>query len=107
MRARVWRFTVEKGSAGAKAVQAVEIGQGPLPVSLAALVNINALACDLRKAVDQRVRDHEISLLLSYVTNSSGGALGVDCSALDSSSGHIRRFVSECTGLGSVSWIRP
>ncbi|MDX2828423.1 hypothetical protein PV416_47125 [Streptomyces ipomoeae] len=60
VRARVWRFTVEKGTAGAEAVQAVEIGQGPLPVSLAAVVNINALACDLRNTVDQRVRDHEI-----------------------------------------------
>ncbi len=104
VRARVWRFTVEWGSAGAEAVQAVEIGQGPLPVSLAAVVNINALACDLRKTVDQRVRDHEISLLLSYITSSPGtGALGVDCSALDSSSGHIRRFVSECTGLGVMT----
>ncbi|CAM5364056.1 hypothetical protein [Streptomyces viridochromogenes] len=104
VRARVWRFTVEWGSAGAEAVHAVEIGQGPLPVSLAAVVNINALACDLRKTVDQRVRDHEISLLLSYITSSPGtGALGVDCSALDSSSGHIRRFVSECTGLGVMT----
>ncbi|SCK63284.1 hypothetical protein YUWDRAFT_06887 [Streptomyces sp. AmelKG-D3] len=54
---------VEKGQAGAGAVQAVEIGQGPLPTSLAAMVNNNALACDLRKTVDQRVRDDEISLL--------------------------------------------
>ncbi|MFB6847945.1 hypothetical protein ACFCXS_24260 [Streptomyces sp. NPDC056373] len=104
VRARVWRFTVEKGKAGAEAVQAVEIGQGPLPVSLAAVVNINALACDLRKTVDQRVRDHEISLLLSYIAGSPGaGSLGVDCPALDSSSGHIRRFVSECTGLGVMT----
>ncbi|MZE76244.1 hypothetical protein GTY57_04160 [Streptomyces sp. SID5475] len=104
MRARVWHFTVEWGSAGAEAVQAVEIGQGPLPVSLAAVVNINALACDLRRTVDQRVRDHETSLLLSYITSSPGtGSLGVDCSALDSSSGHIRRFVSECTGLGVMT----
>ncbi|MFI6279948.1 hypothetical protein [Streptomyces sp. NPDC050988] len=56
MSARVWCFTIEKGQAGAEAVQAVEIGQGPLPVSLAAMVNINALACDRRKTVDQRVR---------------------------------------------------
>ncbi|MGQ4482631.1 hypothetical protein [Streptomyces sp. SAS_276] len=104
VRARVWRFTVEKGMAGAEAVQAVEIGQGPLPVSLAAVVNINALACDLRKTVDQRVRDHEISLLLSYIEGSPGtDPLGVDCPALDSSSGHIRRFVSECTGLGVMT----
>ncbi|MFG1670976.1 hypothetical protein [Streptomyces sp. Y7] len=104
VRARVWRFTVEKGKAGAEAVQAVEIGQGPLPVSLAAVVNINALACDLRKTVDQRVRDHEISLLLSYIADGPGaGSLGVDCPALDSSSGHIRRFVSECTGLGVMT----
>ncbi|MGC0400349.1 hypothetical protein RKD27_002993 [Streptomyces sp. SAI-126] len=104
VRARVWRFTVENGMAGAEAVQAVEIGQGPLPVSLAAVVNINALACDLRKTVDQRVRDHEISLLLSYIAGSPGtGPLGVDCPALDSSSLHIRRFVSECTGLGVMT----
>ncbi|MFG2845348.1 hypothetical protein ACGF12_19565 [Kitasatospora sp. NPDC048296] len=102
--ARVWRFTVEKGSAGAEAVQAVEVGQGPLPVSLAALVNINALACDLRRTIDQRVRNHEISLLLSYLTGDVGaGLLGVDCGALDSSSLHIRRFVSECTGLGVMT----
>ncbi|MGP3732995.1 hypothetical protein ACTWJ9_07205 [Streptomyces sp. GDS52] len=104
VRARVWRFTVEKGKAGAEAVQAVEIGQGPLPVSLAAVININALACDLRKTVDQRVRDHEISLLLSYIAGiPDTGPLGVDCPALDSSSGHIRRFVSECTGLGVMT----
>ncbi|TDT22728.1 hypothetical protein EV562_1214 [Streptomyces sp. BK208] len=67
VRARVWRFTIEKRKGDAEAVQAVEIGQGPLPVSLAVMVNINALACDLRKTVDQRVRDYEISLLLSYI----------------------------------------
>ncbi|GLX39848.1 hypothetical protein Sros01_59210 [Streptomyces roseochromogenus] len=69
------------------------------------MVNINALACDLRKTVDQRVRDHEISLLLSYIGGSSPGAqpLSVDCAALDSSSGHIKGFVSECTGLGVMT----
>ncbi|MGW2397201.1 hypothetical protein ACWCYY_11670 [Kitasatospora sp. NPDC001664] len=102
--ARVWRFTVETGPAGAEAVEAVEVGQGPLPVSLAALANINALACDLRRTVDQRVRNHEISLLLSYLRGGTGtGPLWADCGALDSSSGHIRRFVSECTGLGVMT----
>ncbi|MEU6245668.1 hypothetical protein [Streptomyces sp. NPDC047024] len=80
--------------------KAVEIGQGSLPVSLAAMVNINALACDLRKTVDQRVRDHEIGLLLSYIIGGQGkGPLGVDCPVLDSSAGRIQRFVSECMGL--------
>jgi hypothetical protein len=102
--ARVWRFTVERGRAGAEAVEAVEMQQDLLPVSLAAVVNINALACDLRRTVDQRVRDHEISLLLSYIAGSPGDdPLQVDCPALDSSSLHIRRFVSECTGLGVMS----
>ncbi|MFI0961441.1 hypothetical protein ACH4S8_08550 [Streptomyces sp. NPDC021080] len=104
VRARVWRFTIEKGQASAEAVQAVEIGQGSLPVSLAAMVNINALACDLRRTVDQRVRDHEISLLLSYIIGGQGkGPFGVECPALDSSAGHIQRFVSECTGLGVMT----
>ncbi|BAU81259.1 hypothetical protein SLA_0304 [Streptomyces laurentii] len=41
-----------------------------------------ALACDLRKTIDQRVRDHEIRLLLSYILGDQGkGPLGVDCSA--------------------------
>ncbi|MFD5483443.1 hypothetical protein [Streptomyces hawaiiensis] len=93
-----------RGQAGAEAVQAVEIGQGSLPVSLAAMVNINALACDLRKTVDQRVRNCEISLLLSYIIGDQGkGPLGVECSAFDSSAGHIQRFISECTpAWGSV-----
>ncbi|MDH6578234.1 hypothetical protein [Kitasatospora sp. MAP5-34] len=104
VRARVWRFKVEKGPDGAEAVLATEIGQGPLPVSLSELVHINALACDLRKVVDQRVRDHEISLLTSYIAGVSARTpLMADCPALDSSSGHIRRFVSECTGLGVMT----
>ncbi|WLQ37647.1 hypothetical protein P8A18_31265 [Streptomyces castrisilvae] len=102
--ARVWRFTIQKGKAGAEAVEAREIAQGPIPVSLAAMVNVNALACDLRKTVDKSVRDHEISLLLSYILGGQGkGPLSVDCSALDSSALHIQRFVSECTGLGVMS----
>lgn len=72
VRAWVWRFTIKKGETGAEAVEAVEIGRGPLPISLAAEVNINALACDLRKTVDQRVRDHEIRLLLSYIMGNPG-----------------------------------
>ncbi|WP_282697807.1 hypothetical protein [Streptomyces sp. CC208A] len=68
------------------------------------MVNVNALACDLRKTVDQRVRDHEIRLLLSYILGDAGkGPLGVECTALDSSALHIKRFVSECTGLGVMS----
>lgn len=95
---------VEEGQAGAEAVQAVEIGQGSLPVSPAAMVDINALACDLRETVDQRVRDHEISLLLSCIIGGQGkGPLGVECPALDSSAGHVQRFVSECTGLGVMA----
>ncbi|MET9374030.1 hypothetical protein ABZX98_07750 [Streptomyces sp. NPDC002992] len=68
------------------------------------MINVNALACDLRKTVDQRVRDYEIKLLLSYIVSSPGkGPLGVEHLALDSSALHIKRFVSECTGLGVMT----
>lgn len=103
VRARVWRFTIEKGQAGAEAVQAVEIGQGPLPASLAAVVNINAVTCDLRKTVDQRVRDYKISLLRHIIGCQGKAPLGVECSALCSSACHIHRCVSECTGLGLMT----
>ncbi|MFF8277117.1 hypothetical protein ACF05T_13575 [Streptomyces lateritius] len=36
------------------------------------MINTNALACDLRKTVNQSVRDHEVSLLLSNIIGGQG-----------------------------------
>jgi len=104
VRARLWKFSVQPNPDGTSDVVATEVGQGPLPVALSRLVHINALACDTRKIVDPRVRDHEVALLLSYLTSSTSGApLTADVPALLASSGHISRFVAEAAGLGVMT----
>ncbi|MEV8095230.1 hypothetical protein [Kitasatospora sp. NPDC085879] len=105
VRARLWRTKPQFGSDGkAVTVVAAELGRGVLPVSLAQLVNVNALACDLRKVIDQGVRDGEIALLTSYVAEAMDGTpLTAHYPRLIASSRHIRSFVSECTGLGVMS----
>ncbi|GGQ98110.1 hypothetical protein GCM10010195_62370 [Kitasatospora griseola] len=104
MRARLWKFSVQPDPDGISDIVAVEVGQGHLPVALSRLVHINALACDLRKIVDPRVRDHEVALLLSYITAGAPGTLlTAKHQTLLASSGHISRFVAEATGLGVMT----
>ncbi|MBD0688440.1 hypothetical protein [Streptomyces sp. CBMA123] len=104
VRARLWRFIVQTNPDGTSDIVATEVGQGPLPVALSRLVHINALACDVRKIIDPRVRDQEVALLTSYLAGSTpGGPLTVDFPALLASSGHIGRFVAECAGLGVMT----
>ncbi|MFC9331331.1 hypothetical protein [Kitasatospora sp. NPDC057015] len=105
VRARLWRTKPRFGLDGkAVTVVATELGRGVLPVSLSQLVNVNAVACDLRKIIDQGVRDGEIALLTSYVAEAvDGSPLTAHYPQLTASSRHIRSFVSECTGLGVMS----
>ncbi|WP_327254167.1 hypothetical protein [Streptomyces sp. NBC_01244] len=100
VQARVWKFRLENGSE----VVANVLGQGHLPVDLARLVHVNAMACDLRRALDYRTKQLEVSLLLSYLDTTGGqGPLKLDHHAFAASSRHIRGFVSECSGLGMLT----
>ncbi|MEV7925968.1 hypothetical protein [Kitasatospora sp. NPDC088779] len=104
VRARLWKFSVQADPDGISDIVAVEVGQGHLPVALSRLIHINALACDLRKIIDPRVRDHEVALLLSYITAGAPGTLlTAKHKTLLASSGHISRFVAEATGLGVMT----
>lgn len=98
--ARVWKFRLENGSE----VVADVLGRGHLPVGLARLVHVNAMACDLRRVLDYRTKQLEVSLLLSYLDTAGGhGPLTLDHGAFAASSRHIRGFVSECSGLGMLT----
>ncbi|UQI47177.1 hypothetical protein M1P56_23940 [Streptomyces sp. HU2014] len=100
VRARVWRFRVDQG----QTVVAKEVAQGDLPVGLARIVQINAMACDLRKVLDYRTKQLEVRLLLSYLgVSKNGDLLRLDHRAFMASSRHIRGFVSECAGLGVLT----
>ncbi|MFD9413311.1 hypothetical protein ACFWC9_01085 [Streptomyces goshikiensis] len=100
VRARVWRFQLQTGGR----VRATVVRRGDLPVGLARLVHVNAMACDLRRVLDYRTKELEANLLLSYIDAPGGGTpLQLDHHALDASSRHIRCFVSECAGLGMLT----
>uniref|UniRef100_A0AAU1TWX5 Uncharacterized protein n=1 Tax=Streptomyces sp. NBC_00119 TaxID=2975659 RepID=A0AAU1TWX5_9ACTN len=99
VRARVWQFRVQ-----GPMVAVTEVGQGDLPVGLARLIHINALACDLNRALDYRTKQLEVRLLASYLdVPGTGGPLQVDHQAFVASSRHIRGFVTECSGLGILT----
>ncbi len=99
VKARVWRFEPRSSGQGAAWV----VGRGQLPVGLARLVHINALACDLQSVVDLQTKELEARLLLSYVDAPTGSPLQLDHQSLMASSRHIRSFVSECAGLGLLT----
>ncbi|AXO32606.1 hypothetical protein [Micromonospora sp. B006] len=99
VRARVWQFRLERNIQ----VVATVVGRGTLAVSLARLLHINAMACDLRKVLDYRTKQLEVRLLLSYLGAPGGNALQLDHRAFAASSRHIRGFVSECSGLGVLT----
>ncbi|MGV9843412.1 hypothetical protein ACWDUB_15070 [Streptomyces fungicidicus] len=81
-----------------------EVGQGELPVGLARLIHINALACDHNRVLDYRTKQLEVRLLASYLhTAGAGGPLRVDHRAFTASSRHIRGFVAESSGLGMLT----
>jgi len=99
VRARLWQFRLERNTQ----VVATVFGRGDLEVSLARLLHINAMACDLRKVLDYRTKQLEVRLLLSYLGGPSGNTLQLDHRAFAASSRHIRGFVSECSGLGVLT----
>ncbi|MGW6733611.1 hypothetical protein [Streptomyces sp. NPDC055013] len=101
--ARIWKFKIVPGAGGDPSVHAKNLGRTDLPVTLARLVHINALACDFRRVVDYRVRLHEARLLTSYLAAPSGLAFQVDYPSLLATSLHVRRFISECAGLGVMT----
>ncbi|MFE9059895.1 hypothetical protein [Streptomyces mutabilis] len=99
VKARVWQFRVQ-----GPMVAVTEVGQGDLPVGLARLIHINALACDLNRVLDYRTKQLEVRLLTSYLdAPGTGGPLQVDHRAFVASSRHIRGFVTESSGLGMLT----
>ncbi|MET8205885.1 hypothetical protein ABZT51_07515 [Streptomyces sp. NPDC005373] len=99
VQARVWQFRAQ-----GPMVAVTEVGQGDLPVGLARLIHINALACDLNRVLDYRTKQLEVRLLASYLdAPGTGGPLQVDHRAFVASSRHIRGFVTESSGMGMLT----
>lgn len=72
-------------------------------VRLSSLVLSNALATKVPGLAGYFARQHELRLLLSYLDDAPRQPLTLRHAAFSASAGHIRRFVSECTGMGLLT----
>ncbi|CAM3737405.1 hypothetical protein KIPE111705_22365 [Kibdelosporangium persicum] len=70
-----------------------------LPIDLSYVVGVNALVPPAR----YETRQHELRLVLCYLDSEPGQPLRLREDPFRASSAHIRRFVSECIGLGMLS----
>jgi hypothetical protein len=79
--------------------------QGPLQVDVAALLEANAMAQhDVEEDLRYRVLQHELRIVLSYLTSDSPNDwLKLDAENFLSTAGHIKRFISESVGLGMLT----
>jgi hypothetical protein len=74
-----------------------------LPVELSYLAGVNALAVPASGPVRYETRQHELRLVLCYLTNDPGGPVRLRDEPFRASASHIRRFVSESIGLGMLT----
>ncbi|MBP2325897.1 hypothetical protein JOF56_006282 [Kibdelosporangium banguiense] len=73
-----------------------------LPVDLSYAVGVNALAVPAKGPVRYETRQHELRLLLCYLSNDPDGPVRLRDDTFRASAAHIRRFVSESIGLGML-----
>jgi hypothetical protein len=72
-------------------------------INLAEVVKVNALAVPAKRSLTHKVMEHELRLLLSFLSDSPGAPVSVRRRELKASSGHIKSFVSESFGLGMLT----
>jgi hypothetical protein len=74
-----------------------------LPVDLSYAVSVNALAVPSRGLVRYETRQHELRLVLCYLSSDPGGPVRLRDEPFRASAAHIRRYVSESIGLGMLT----
>ncbi|MFT7839247.1 hypothetical protein Q5530_24145 [Saccharothrix sp. BKS2] len=74
-----------------------------LPVDVADIILINAMAPTASLKIKYATRENELRLLRSYLLDRADGAVHLLHDEFRSSSLHVRRFVSESFGLGMLS----
>jgi hypothetical protein len=101
---RLFTFGYARGSDGEWAAADVEfVDEQRMPVRIADVVEVNALAVPLRAPANYDVMQHELRLVLSYLPDNAGGPLSLRKTEFKASSSHIRRFVTESFGLGALT----
>jgi hypothetical protein len=72
-------------------------------INLAQVVEVNALAVPAKRSLTYRVTQHELRLLLSFLSDHPGVPVSMRRREFRASSGHVKRFVSESLGLGMLT----
>jgi hypothetical protein len=76
---------------------------GKLPVDVAEIILINAMAPAASNAIKYATRENELRLLSSYLLEGLAGDIQLLDGEFRCSSLHVRRFVSESFGLGMLT----
>jgi hypothetical protein len=74
-----------------------------MPVRVADVVRVNALAVPLKSFIKYAVLQSELRLVLSYLPDQVGQPLCLRSTEFKASSSHIQRFVTESFGMGMLT----
>ncbi|MEU8631794.1 hypothetical protein AB0C38_06495 [Amycolatopsis sp. NPDC048633] len=101
---RVFRCTSGYNSAGEHVLEdAVFDRQGPMPIRIPSLLEVNALATPLHRALTYRLKQHELNLVLSFLKARPTGGVAARLDDLRAAARHIRGFVIESVGMGMLT----
>ncbi|WP_146044401.1 hypothetical protein [Amycolatopsis sp. BJA-103] len=77
----------------------------PIDVWLPSLLKVNTLAAPLRRKMAYRIKQHELNLVLSFLSmsNSNNSRVGARVADLKSAARHIGAFVTESVGMGMLT----
>jgi len=101
---RFFTFIADKDSTGNVVAQHVVLNDHyDLPVRIADVIRVNALAVPLRAPLNYEVLRHELRLVLSFLPDQVDQPLCLRQEQFRSSASHIQRFVTESFGLGMLT----
>jgi hypothetical protein len=101
---RRFGVTTRSGRAGKLEVDHIWLAEeDEWDINLAQVVEVNALAVPAKRSLTYRVTQHELRLLLSFLSDHPGVPVSMRRREFKASSGHVKRFVSESLGLGMLT----
>jgi hypothetical protein len=101
---RIFRCTSGYDAAGKHVLQdAVLDERRVMPIWLPGLLEVNALAAPLNRALTYQLKQHELNIVLSFLKASPAGKVAARLDDLKAAARHIRSFVIESVGMGMLT----
>jgi hypothetical protein len=101
---RVFHCASGDNAAGQHVLEETALGQREsMPVWIPGLLEVNALATPLERNLTYRLKQHELNLVLSFLTLTPDGTVSARITDLRAAARHIRGFVTESVGMGMLT----